>query len=346
MNAKNKYLILILIIILSILFTGCINISDVASMNGETKDLKVHYIDVGQGDAILIQKDGENMLIDAGENEYGEVVVDYLKKNNVSKIDYIIGTHPHSDHIGGLDTVIQNFDINKVIMPKVNHTTKTFEDVLLAIKEKDLKLTLPKVGNTYQLGDAKWTILSPNREEYDSLNNYSIVIRLESKNNSFLFTGDAESQSEKEMLESNERSALAADVLKIGHHGSSSSTTDEFLQAVQPKCAVIQLGRDNSYGHPHKETLEKLEKNQIEVFRTDLNGTIIAISDGEHMKFQFENKEESTTKVEEQYIGNKNTKILHLQSCNQLPAKHNRIYFQSKKEAIEQGYKLHEVCQP
>ncbi len=332
--------------LLSILFAGCANISTIGSDDENLKDLKIHYIDVGQGDAILIQKDGENMLIDAGENEYGKVVVNYLKKNNVSKIDYIIGTHPHSDHIGGLDTVIQNFEVDKVIMPKVNHTTKTFEDVLLAIKEKNLKLVFPKVGDIHKLGDAKWTILAPNGEEYDSLNNYSIVIRLQYKNNSFLFTGDAESQSEKEMLESNEKSSLVADVLKIGHHGSSSSTTDEFLQAVQPKFAVIQLGKDNSYGHPHKETLKKLKRNQIEVFRTDLNGTIVATSDGERIEFQFENQEGNTLKVEEQYIGNKNTKILHSKNCSQLPVEHNRIYFQSKEEAIEQGYRQHEACQP
>lgn len=348
MNIRKKYgVILFLILFLILLFTSCANICTTGFHDGQTTDLKVHYIDVGQGDSILIQKDGETMLIDAGDNESGKVVVDYLKKNHVSKIDYLIGTHPHSDHIGGLDTVIENFDIGKVMMPKVTHTSKTFEDVLLALKKKDLKLILPKAEDTYGLGDAKWKILAPNGEEYDNFNNYSLVIQLLYKNNSFLFTGDAESQSEKEILQANKKNSLISDVLKIGHHGSSTSTTDEFLQAIQPKVAVISLGKENSYGHPHKEILEKLKKNQVTIFRTDLNGTIIATSDGEQITFEIEKKQEvNKENGETLYIGNKNTKVLHTKNCNQLPAKQNQIYFKNKEQAFKQGYRLHEACQP
>ncbi|NLY46737.1 MAG: hypothetical protein GX053_12250 [Tissierella sp.] len=168
-------------------------------------------------------------------------------------------------------------------MPKVNHTTKTYEDVLLAIQNKGLKITAPTPGSTFNLGQAKFTILAPNSSSYEDLNNYSIVIKMEYGNNSFLFTGDAEDISENEMI--SKGFDLSADVLKVGHHGSSSSTTQTFLNKVNPKYAVIMVGNDNSYGHPHEETMNKLKSKGITVYRTDENGTIIAISDGTNITF-------------------------------------------------------------
>ncbi|MEL7596663.1 MAG: ComEC/Rec2 family competence protein [Clostridiaceae bacterium] len=246
--------------------------------------LKIHYIDVGQADSILIQQDEHNMLIDAGNNGDSDLVVNYLKKNNVKKLDYVVGTHPHEDHIGSLDTVINNFEIGKVLMPKATSTTRTFKDVVTAIKNKNLKITEPIPGTTYNLGEASWTVLAPSKnKDYEDANNYSIVCKLKYGNTSFIFTGDAEDISEKEILARGYD--LKSDVLKIGHHGSSSSTTDAFLTAVNPKYAIISCGKGNDYGHPHKPTMDKLKSKKIPVYRTDECGTIVCTSDGTKITF-------------------------------------------------------------
>lgn len=247
-------------------------------------NLEVHFIDVGQGDSILIKKGTESMLIDAGNNSDGELVVNYLKEQNVSKLNYVVGTHPHEDHIGGLDNVIHSFDIEKVIMPRAISTTKTFEDVLDSMKNKGLSITKPNVGDTYDLNGATATILGPNQSEYGDLNNYSIVIKVVNGDNTYLFTGDADTLSENEIVKVNAYH-LKADVLKVGHHGSSTSTSKNFLDAISPNYAVISVGEDNIYEHPNKEVLDRLENKGIEVFRTDLEGTIISISDGKSITF-------------------------------------------------------------
>ena len=236
--------------------------------------MAVHFIDVGQGDSILAESDGHFLLIDAGENDQGDTVISYLEEAGVEALDYVIGTHPHSDHIGGLDDVIRAFDVETVILPPVEHTTKTFEDVLDAIEEKDLSITLPVPGDSYELGDAAFTILAPQKDYGDDLNNWSVGLRLACGDGAFVACGDAEAQAEEDMAASG--LALSADVLKIGHHGSSTSTSDAFLKAVSPAFAVISCGEGNSYGHPHKETLEKLEAAGIQVLRTDLLGDITA----------------------------------------------------------------------
>ena len=245
--------------------------------------LKVHYIDVGQADSILIQQNGQNMLIDAGNNPDGNLVVNYLKNQGVSKLDYVIGTHPHEDHIGGLDVVIKTFSVGQIYMPKATSTTATFKDVVSAISSKGLKIKTPTVGSTINLGDATATILAPNGSGYEDLNNESIVIKLKYGNNSFLFMGDAEDVSENQILA--KQLDIKADVLKVGHHGSSSSTTSTFLNKVSPKYAVIMVGEGNTYGHPHKPTMDRLKGKGITVYRTDEAGTIVATSDGTKITF-------------------------------------------------------------
>ena len=248
-----------------------------------TGNLKVHFIDVGQADSILIQQGDHNMLIDAGNNSDSDLVSNYLKNQGVSKLDYVIGTHPHEDHIGGLDVVVKNFSIDKILLPKVTSTTTTFKDLVTSINNKRMNITTPKVGTSYNLGGATWTILAPNSNAYEDINNHSIVIHLKYGNNSFMFTGDAESISEEEILQ--KQLDIKSDVLKVGHHGSSSSTSNSFLNKVNPKYAIVSVGKDNDYGHPHKPTMERLKSKRITVYRTDECGTIIATSDGTTITF-------------------------------------------------------------
>lgn len=244
----------------------------------EVSKLKVHIIDVGQGDSVLIESDNKYMLIDAGERNKSKVVIDYLENIGVKKLDYIIATHPHSDHIGGLADVIRHFNIGRIIMPDVVHTTKTFENLLDAISEKGLKITKAAVGNEYSIGDASFVIIAPNGIDYDNLNNYSVGIKLQNGSNSFIFTGDAEVQSENEMLQNGIK--LDADVLKLGHHGSSTSSSKNFLDAITPDIAIISAGEGNMYGHPHVEVLKTLKERNIKLYRTDKQGTIILETDG------------------------------------------------------------------
>lgn len=248
-----------------------------------SSSLRVHFIDVGQGDSILIQNGEHAMLVDAGENDRSDTVVSYLQSQQIRTLDYVIGTHPHSDHIGGLDTVIRAMDVKRVIMPPIEHTTATFEDVLDAIADKGLKITRPVTGDCYPLGEASFTILAPAGEYKKDLNNWSVGIRLAFGDNSFVMCGDAETDAEADILKTGLE--LNADVLKVGHHGSHTSTSPAFLKAVSPDYAVIQCGEGNSYGHPHKETMNLLQKEGIQILRTDELGTIIGESDGSQIRW-------------------------------------------------------------
>lgn len=238
------------------------------------EDLLIDYIDVGQADSILIRNQDKVMLIDAGTNEAGETVVNYLENLGITKIDYLIGTHPHEDHIGGLDDVINKFDIGQIYMPKIETTTKTFEDVLEAIENKNLTVTAPNKGDEIVLGQATGEFMTEPILDKDNLNVSSLVFRLEFGNNSFLFMGDAEEENEKTI------SWPRTDVLKVGHHGSSTSSSEEFLKQVQPQYAIIMAGEDNSYGLPTQETIDKLNTIGSTIYRTDENGTIQLTSDG------------------------------------------------------------------
>lgn len=244
-------------------------------------DLEVYFLDVGQADSILIRNEDYNMLIDAGNNEDGKGLVDYFKNLGIEKIDYVIATHPHEDHIGGMDDIINNFEINNYLMPDVLTTTKTFEDVLDALEAKGLSYETPNVDSKFNLKDAVIDVVYVGKDSSD-LNDSSIVLKLTYGNNSFLFTGDATSNVEKKILDKN----IESDVLKVAHHGSDYSSTLEFIKKVNPKYAVIEVGENNTYKHPSSTTLEKLNDINAKIFRTDKDGTIIFTSDGEDISIK------------------------------------------------------------
>lgn len=245
--------------------------------------LEVHFLDVGQGDATLIRCGEAAMLIDAGNNSWGDDVRDYLEYQGIGDLDYVIGTHPDADHIGGLDVVMEVFDCGTVIMPDYEKDTQTYTDVTDVMEEKGYELTLPQVGTVYELGEAAFTIVAPNGEYGDNANDYSVGILLEHGENRFLLTGDAEEDSEADMLDNG--IDLSADVLKAAHHGSRTANTEAFLERVNPEYVVISCGEGNSYGHPHAEVLNRLREMGIKVFRTDEEGTVVATSDGAGITF-------------------------------------------------------------
>lgn len=244
--------------------------------------LIVHFLDVGQGDCEFIElPDGRCMLIDAGESVNASNISKQIKELGYTKIDYIIATHPHTDHIGALKDIINSFDIGEIYMPRATSNTATYEKLLLAIKNKGLKINTVKAG--LEISDSsEYTLkfLAPCSDSYDDLNNYSAVLRLDYYDNSFLFTGDAEDLSEKEMLEYY-YDELDCDVLKVGHHGSRYSSSADFLEAVSPAYAVISCGKNNSYNHPHEETLERLYNANAQVLRIDQLGSITMCCDSE-----------------------------------------------------------------
>ncbi|MGG3278773.1 ComEC/Rec2 family competence protein [Paenibacillus solani] len=247
--------------------------------------LQVFYLDVGQGDSTLIRTPkGQHILIDGGDNHKGDVVVGYLKQLGVKSLDAIIATHPDADHIGGLDTVIDAIPVKSVYAPRVSHTTNTYKDFLLAVKNSGLKIKTAKAGLILPLDGITAEFVAPVAEYGKDLNAWSAVLRVQHGNTSFLFTGDAESKSEADMLKNPK--LLKADVLKVGHHGSDTSTSQKFLDAVNPKYAVISAGKDNKYGHPKAAIINRLKRAKVTVYRTDTQGTITAISDGKNIKFE------------------------------------------------------------
>lgn len=260
------------------------NIDNISNKRDEAKKvvsnsdtLKVYITDVGQADSILIRDGNYNMLIDAGNNSDGKKLVKYYKELGITSFKYVFASHPHEDHIGGMDDIINNFDIENFYMPDKLSTTKTFEDMLDALERKNLKYIVPKVNDKLSLNNSNIDVIYVGSDESD-INDSSIVLKLNYFSNSFLFTGDLGSNKEKEIL--NSGANIKADVLKVGHHGSSYSTASSFLDKVNPSFAAISVGKNNIYKHPATSTLEKLNKKGIKVYRTDLDGTILFESNG------------------------------------------------------------------
>lgn len=247
--------------------------------------LSVHYIDVGQGDCILIRAGEQSVLVDAGERGNSETIVNYLNKQGVETLDLVIATHPHSDHIGSMPEVLEQFGAGELLCASLPEelipTTRIYEKLLDTAEEKNIPMKDALPGMEFALENgAKITVLGPDAGKAEDLNNTSIVFRLDFGETSFLFTGDAEKASEEEILAGAYREKLEANVLKLGHHGSSTSTSEKWLEKVSPQYAVALLGKDNEYGHPHEEILTRLEEKGVTLYRSDLNGNIVFTSDG------------------------------------------------------------------
>ncbi|HEX3027479.1 MAG TPA: ComEC/Rec2 family competence protein [Clostridia bacterium] len=242
------------------------------------ENLEVCFFDVGQADSIFVSCDGATMLIDAGNPDDSDTVENNLKRLGVTSLDYVVGTHPHSDHIGGLSQIISDFNVKEIMMTGTANNTNVYYNLLKTIQSKGKKITKPAVGKTTKFGGGSFTVDAPNAA-YEDMNNDSIVIRFTYHKLSFLFTGDASKDSEKDMLSRHDN--LQADVLKVGHHGSQTATSAAFLKAVNPRYAVISVGASNSYGLPDESVISRLENAGVKVFRTDENGTVIFKSDGD-----------------------------------------------------------------
>ena len=317
--------------------------AELESTSADGDSLIVHFIDVGQADCALLECGGPYMLIDGGNRDDGQLVVSYLEQQGVEELEAVVCTHAHEDHVGGLPSVLAVYPTKAVYAPTKTYASKVFDDFLYYTDQQGLEVTLPVPGDTMTLGDAQVTVLGPVKT-YAETNDTSIVLRLEFGRTSFLFTGDMEVAAENDMLDywESQPGILEADVLKVGHHGSNTSTGYRFLYEVSPEYGVISVGKDNSYGHPHAEPLSRLNQAGVVLLRTDELGTIVAVSDGQEVTFTWANQSAKPENAEpaqaEMYIGNKNSQKFHSPDCANLPSEKNRVEFDSYQAAIDAGY--------
>ena len=346
----------------------------------EESYFEAHFIDVGQADCMLIICDGETLLIDAGNVPDGELVVSYLKEQSIEELDYVISTHAHEDHVGGLSDVLNEFTVTEAVFaPEKGADTDCYRDFLTAVAAQDMTLTVPEAGSVLSFGSSTLTFITPLTKAVPGTNNTSLVAKIEYGETSFLFAGDIERDAEAGILE--READISADVLKIAHHGGETSTTYPFLREVMPEIAVISAGGTNSYGHPTEEVLSRLRDADVKVYRTDMQGHIVIKSDGQNLTVTTERNQDietnptipvppetpsepitpevpsetpseptepspDTPSENGEYIGNVNSKKLHIPSCSSLPKEENRIYFASVDSAISEGYTACSRCKP
>jgi len=347
---------MIAVLLCVLLLTGCAPVSvpqqtQTADPLESSDGLTVHFIDVGQADCALLICDGAAMLIDGGNVDDGELVVSYLEQQGIDYLDYVVGTHAHEDHVGGLGSVMAALEAGCVWSPVDEYDTTCFSYFKRYTEKQGLSLECPEPGSMWELGAAQITVLGPVKD-YEDTNNTSIVLAVDYGDTSFLFTGDAEAEAEKDIL--NAGYTVTADVLKVGHHGSNTSSCYQWLRAVKAQYGVISCGKNNDYGHPHEEPLSRLRDADVEVFRTDLQGHIICTSDGQTVSFETEKHAAVTnpTAVDgsgqksgvDVFIGNKNSKKFHVPTCSGLPAEKNRVEFETYDQAEAQGYEPCGTC--
>lgn len=290
LNKKQKLLVIILVLVVSLASAIIQHFSVPEDSSPENPSYcKVHYIDVGQGDCELIECDGKYLLIDAGENGHETQVLNYIHKLGIEKLDYVIATHQHSDHIGGLAEVLEEFETETIIMPRLTKeqtpTNSTYRAFLKAVQSSGAQVIAAKPGNVYSLSQASFEILGPVTDDAEDINNMSAVTKLTFGENSFIFTGDAEAEEEREIIRNG--AVLACDVLKVGHHGSYTSSCYEWLDAVNPEICVISCGENNDYGHPHDVVVDRLYEYTDKIYRTDVCGDIVITSDGKNLNVDY-----------------------------------------------------------
>ena len=325
----------------------------------ESGSFTIHFIDVGQADSALVTCDGHSMLIDGGNADDSNLVYSVLQRETNGHLDYVVGTHAHEDHIGGLSGAFEADTADVTFCPVTEYDSKAFRNFKTRADERGGGITIPAVGDTFTLGEASVTVVAVNSVP-ENTNNTSIVIRIVYGDTSFLFTGDAEQETEEKILETGQD--IESTVLKVGHHGSSTSTSQAFLDAVSPTYAVISCGKDNSYGHPHSETLAKLSSAGVEVLRTDELGDIYCTSDGTEVTFSYgeyhKDSDTSAAEIEEPqqpdtisetYILNTNSHKFHRPDCSsasQISDANREEYTGTREELIEQGYTPCGYCKP
>ncbi len=365
MTKRISALSLALCFLLS-LFCGCIalpeNFGNTTAASTEEAappvsldgDFQIHFIDVGQADAALVICDGKTMLIDGGNKEDSNLIYSYLTRHNISYLDYVVCTHAHEDHVGGLAGALTAADAGVILSPVTQYDSKAFSDFVQKAADRGKTLTVPKAGDSFALGEAIVTVIGPVKS-YEETNDTSLVLRIVYGETSFLFTGDMESAAESDLIESG--ATLKSTLLKVGHHGSSSSTSYRFLKEVAPRYGVISVGKDNSYGHPNESVLSRLHDAEVSLYRTDERGDIICVSNGKTLSFttaKGSSGSDSTPPADTEeppvseypYIGNLNTQKYHNKDCASIPKEENRIYFTSIAEAEEKGYTPCGNCKP
>lgn len=333
----------VLCILLSLLFPETAPETPDVQLPISGNGMTVHFIDVGQADCALVECDGEYLLIDGGNVADGQMVVSYLNQMRVDRLS-VVCSHAHEDHVGGLPAVLSVFDAEAVYAPVTDYTSKVFANFVEKTQDQGLSVTVPAPGDQFAVGSATVTVLGPVKD-YEETNNTSIVLKLSYGESDFLFTGDMEVAAENDMLDYwGENLDWDMEVLKVGHHGSDTSTGYRFLYEVNPDYGVISVGQGNSYNHPHEEPLSRLKDAGVVLFRTDYLGHVIARTDGSEITFTWENQNADPEDVEPAdpakacFYGNKKSKKFHAWDCQNLPAESNRVTFDSYAEAVSQGY--------
>lgn len=322
---------------------GAASKTEAAAKADPDGDLTLHFIDVGQADCILLETDGQFLLIDGGNRDDSDLVISYLQSCGVQELEAVVCTHAHEDHVGGLPAVLAVYPTKAVYAPTKTYSSNVFDDFLYYTDQQRLDVTIPKPGDELQLGDVALTVLGPVKS-YAEPNDTSIVLLAEFGSTRMIFTGDMEVLAENDMLDYwEDKMDWNIDLLKVGHHGSSTSSGYRFLYETDPEYAVIQCEKNNSYGHPHREVVSRLDDAGIPMLRTDELGTILVVSDGQELVITWENQKAAPSRIEpaedtdRYFVGNRNSSTFHAPDCDSLPKESNRIYYDTYDEAIDAG---------